>query len=71
MPVPLSEFVLEYKMQCDRIMTNSGSDMFKVCTIFSLSMDYAQAMKANHNAVTTNDIMVWGALFTRYMKQLE
>jgi len=69
-PEPLSEFVLDYKMQADRIMSSSETDMGKICEIFSLSMDYADAMKANHNAVTTNNIMVWGALFTRYMNNI-
>jgi len=69
MPVPLSEFVLEYKMQCDRIMTSSGSNMFKICTIFSLSMDYAELLKFSPD-ISTNDIEVWGALFARYMNKL-
>lgn len=66
-PEPLSEFVLDYKMQCDQIVNSTQTDMGKIWDIFSLSMDYAVEMKFNYRA-SANDVMVWGALFTRYMK---
>ncbi len=69
MSEPLNELILDYKMECDRINTSRDTTIGKVCNIIRLSMDYAELLKFNSD-ISTNDIEVWGALFTRYMNKL-
>ena len=68
-PEPLHKLVYDYKREGDKIMIRKHTSMAKACAMTSLSLDYGGILKDEPD-ITMNDLQVWHALTSRYLKNL-
>ena len=66
---PLHPLIYAYKADCEKALKRNLSSMAKMAAVVSLSLDYGGILKDEPD-ITMNDLQVWHALTSRYLKNL-